>query len=299
MAGEAVYSSRWAVATGANPTFNGSSVRWDFKSDTLRKRQPWLRTPSLRGSRARIGAQGRRGPYTVEGRLTIDPSPKFLGWALPLVMGGGTETAPAFADALPEFAIVADRGTGTATAFGNCYKYLGLKMNRLALSGRGGLIECGIDLLGKTSTENTVFAGAALGNSTNYSPYQHADVTCQIADESLTLIEWDLTFNNNCIARWGTGTLSADEILEGPREITFTGTAACNIAGFDADLAASETGGNLVITNAGLSTTFNFNLIHVDLDEIQISGQELLIPISATIVGTTGVEMTVANDVTP
>src|SRR5688572_14091518 len=141
------YVNRWSFEDGATPTFDSSSDTWDFNpgSDIV-KSQPILNAQGLAGTRVKDVSRTRFGPYTVGGTLTIEPSPAFFGAWLPRVMGGGTATTPTLEDALLEFGVMADRGA-------DVYKYLGCVVNRMTLSGRaGGLIECALDIIGKTET---------------------------------------------------------------------------------------------------------------------------------------------------
>lgn len=308
MSGEASYSGRWSVESGASPSFTSSSVRWGFLSDNVALKGTLLQSQSIRGTRATITRQTRYASNNVGGSLSINPSPKFLGWALPLAMGGGTETAPAFADAIPEWALLADRGTGGG-ATGDCYKYLGLKINRLSLSIRAGnLVECTIDVVGKTETAGQTFAGAALGTTLAYEPYQAADVSFTggagvSSGAALPLLDGTLTIDNGLSPRWAVGSNNANQILEGRRLVTFSG----NLAIYDSDMlgdlydGASTAGiaATLTISNSTVSTAFSFNALQLIKQSPQIAGQEFVLPVAAEIRGTTGVEFTVTNDVTP
>lgn len=304
--GEPAYSRRWASAAGASPTFGAGSTRWDFNSDTVRRQSKLLLSGGTRGTRARITKNTRDAPYDVLGTLTINPSPKFLGEFLVYALGGGTETAPAFADLLTEFALLADRGKGGYT-LGDCYKYTGLKVNRLTLSGRAtGLIECSIDVLGKAEAASQAFTGAALGTTLAYEPYVHSDLA--FADTgvdalggALRLEEWSLTIDNGLTASFATS-LTADDILEGERLVTFSATAKVSaqvITALYSNRVKDGDTATLTLTNSTVSTAFSFAALQLPKQSLQTDGQEIILPLRGEIRGVAGNEFTVTNDVTP
>lgn len=289
------YASRWAIEDGASPTFDSSSERWDFKSDSVRKTQPLLAAAGLRGTRATITPQTRFGPYSVAGSLGIEPSPAFLSAWLIRAMGGGTATAPAMADAVPEWGMRVDR-TGTIFA------YLGCKVSRFRLSGRaGGLVDCTIDVLGKTETGGASWASAALGTTKAYEPFQTADAVLTIDGTAYTMLDFDFVIDNALRARFA-NSLTADAIIESARKVTLNFTLP-----FDSDVysdlySAVTTAGlaaSIALTNSTVSTTLSLNALQLPNQSPQISGDEIVMQFQAEVRGTTGVELTASADITP
>ena len=315
MAGEASYSARWAARVGSGVlTFPGSpftgTTRWAFKEDGLAKEERLLRTPATTGRRAQGVWQTRRGSDRIGGTLTIDASPKFLGWMLPLGMGGGTETAPALADAIPEFALQCDRGTATATNFGDCVQYSGLKINQWVLrASPDELVECAIDVLGKLETEGQTFLGPDEGITLPFEPYQMADMAF-VYDGAGTPITlnmvggWEIGMSNGLTAR-PNNSLHVDEIFEGERNVWCRGNLAIHnttmIDQLYTSVVKNGKPGGLVITNGACSTTFTFAAIQLPRRTHRREGPEFILPFQgeARAITATTQEFTVANDVTP
>lgn len=295
MSAESLYSSRWSFSDTS--TFGGSSVRWDFNpGDSMKKVQRWLRARGLGQSRAPVNANFRRGQAAYAGSLPIDPSPKFLGWALPRLLGGGTETAPALANEPTEFYMLADRGTGTTSALGLCYKYGPCMINRLTLNCRGGLMDCALDLvaLGRSTAS---FAGAALGTTLAYAPYEHADNVITLQGDTAPMLDYTLIFENNISVRYNTGSNEPQAFIIGQRRTSFAGSAT-----FDANFSLpnpSQDAATIVITNGAVSTAFSFAQMNIDDEDITTGDGEFIIPITAEASGTTAAAFTIANDVTP
>lgn len=299
--GEAAYQAKWSFEDGATPTFDVNSDAWDLKSDTVKKDEKLLTTSGIRGTRGRVVANSRRGPYDVGGDISIEPSPAFLSRFLQRAMGGGTTTAPALADALIEFGMMAERA-------GDCVKYVGCKINSLKLSGSaGGLIDCTINLFGKTETGGQTFAGSALGTDGSYEPFQHADLVLTLEGAARTCLSWDLTIQNNVRAR-GANSYTADFLIPGPRKIMFNCTVPYDST-VDADLYTDITkngsAGTLLLQNDNqsalndVSCTFSFAAVQVARQSPQIAGDEFTLAVRAEIAGTTGAEMTCSLDLTP
>lgn len=304
MAGEPSYSARWSVMTGANPTFSGTSVRHPYKSDTIRARRQLLKSPQVRGTRATVQAQTQYGPYDIQGDLGFDASPALLGFHLVQAMGGGSATAPAFADLLPEWSIMSDRGTG-GHAYGDCYKFLALKTNRLQLSARAaGLVEGSVSVFGKTETGGQTFVGAALANTLAEEPFTASMMALNIdpvgVNQSPRVIDWKLTIDNGLTQRFANSD-TCDEILEGERAVMFTANVVLN-TGVIADLygvAKEGFAATLTLTNSTVSTLFTFSALQFNRETATIQGNEIILPLRCEVRGTSGAEFTVTNDITP
>lgn len=290
--------------TGANPTFSGSSVRHPYKGDTIRQRRPLLKSPQIRGTRATVQAQTQYGVRDIQGDLTFDVSPALLGFHLVQAMGGGTATAPAMADLLPEWAIMADRGTG-GHALGDCYKYLGIKSNRMRLSARAaGLVEGVVSVFGKTETGGQTFAGAALANTLAEEPFTASMMAMDIdplgANVVPKVLDWTFTIDNGLTQRFANSD-TCDEILEGERAVMFEANIALdsNVIGDLYGVAKAGLAATLTLTNSTVSTLFTFSALQFNPETVTIQGNEMIFPLRCEVRGTSGAEFTVTNDITP
>ncbi len=297
MSASAQYLNRWAFKNGATPTFDSSNDTWDFEAGSdMIKTQPLLNAQGLAGSRLEDVSRSRLGPYTVAGTLNINPSPAFFGSWLPRVMGGGTSTAPAMANALNVFGALQDKG-------GDVYDYLGCVVNRMTLRGRaGGLVECALDILAKSEgTNESSFSGAALGSTLAYEPYTHSDLALTLNSSARAVLDFTLTFDNGVTPRF-TNSQAATDMIAGRRTITlearvpFTSTEASDLYGLTKNGAA----GSLVLTNSTVSTTFTFSRVQIPDNAPRTEGGEVIIPIRAQIRGASWAdEFTCTNDLTP
>lgn len=293
----AQYLNRWAFKNGATPTFDSSNDTWDFNAGSdLTKTQPILNAQGLAGSRLEDVSRTRFGPYNVGGTLTIEPSPAFFGSWLPRAMGGGTATAPTLEDALLEFGALQDKG-------GDIYDYLGCVVNRMTIRGRaGGLVECSLDILGKTEgTAESSFSGAALGSTLVYEPFTHSDLVLTLAGGARSILDFTLVLDNAVTARFS-NSLSATCMIPGKRSITlearvpFTSTEASALYG----LAKNGAAGSLVLTNSTVSTTFTFSRVQIPDNSARTESGEVILPIRAQIRGASWAdEFTCTNDMTP
>lgn len=297
MSGTSSYVNRWAYEDGATPTFDSSSDCWDWRegSDFV-KSQPILNATGLMGTRIQDESRSRFGPYSVSASQNIEPSPKFFAAWLVRAMGGGTAGSPTLADTLPEFGCVQDKG-------GDLYQYLGNKVSRLRVSGKaGGLIEATVDILGKSEDATpSSWVGAALPSGDSAAePFQHADLVLTLAGSARSVLDFTFELNNNCRARF-VNSLTANQILEGNRVISLSGTAvfssveAGNLYGLTKEGAA----GSLVLTNGTVSTTLTFARVQIPDNSARSQGGEIILPFQAQIRGTAlGAEFTATNDTT-
>jgi hypothetical protein len=304
MSGTASYLTRFSVASGASPTFDSSTLRWDANTLDPGHSQEILERQGLRGTRLAHVVDTRLGNYTVRPTFMLNPSPKFLGQFLVFAMGGGTETAPAFADTLPEFGMLIDHNL-------DVYKILGCKVDTLSLRFQAGqLVECGVACVGKTIADDQTFAGAALGTTLAYEPYQAADITFTYDSGSDTpvLLDGELTINNGLAARMALGDLAANEVFPAIRRQTrFTGRAAFEseaLALRDDHAGAGASSGavaSLSLVNSTVSTVFAFSNMQLVPKYTVVEGTEIIVPIQAEVraTGAGTAEMTVTNDVTP
>lgn len=304
MSGTASYLTRVSTEDGASPTFDSSSTRWDFNTFDLGFDQAILERPGLRGTRLAHVVDTRLGNYTLRPTMTINPSPAFLGEWLIRALGGGTATAPAVANALPEFGLMVDHSL-------DVYTILGCKVDTMSLRfAAGQLVECNIAVVAKTIADDGTFAGAALGTTLAYEPYQSADVAFVYAStQQPVLLDGELTINNGLSARMAMGSLAANEIFPGNRRmIRFTGRVAFE-SSYSVNLrdtyagagASSGSAATLTLANSTVSTVFTFANMQFNNRYTQVEGTEIVVPVAAEVraTGSGSAEMTVTNDITP
>lgn len=211
--------SAWYVEP-AGSSFDGSSERWAFKSDTLRKTSTVLASDVILGTRtARVEAT-REGPYTVAGTLTTDVSTLFLDAWLPRILGAA-ESADAFATAetVPDFDILCNR-------VGGVFTYFGCKVSRAVFRGRqGGLVELSMDILGKTETTGASPPAVSLGTAAGNYPLQFADATVTLEGSTRSVFDWELTIDNQLKAE-AYNSLTAQTVLEQGRIVSFSTNTA-------------------------------------------------------------------------
>lgn len=304
MSGTASYLTRVACAEGSSPSFSGSSVRWDWNSFDCGITEEIVERQGLKGTRLSHVVDTRRNNYTVRPTGAINPSPKWLGQWLPWALGGGTETAPAIGENPIEFALLVDHSI-------NVYKLLGCKIDTLSLRMQAGqLVEANVACVGKSYSRDETFAGAALGTTLAYEPYQSADITTSFAggDVVATILDAELMISNGLTGRPALGDLAVNEVFPNTRRsIRFTGRAAFDAeaedmieeyaaAGVSAGMAAS-----LTLTNSTVSTVFTFANIQFVPTVSQVEGGEIIMPFRGEIRAKTSgtAELTVTNDVTP
>lgn len=303
--GEAAFSRRWATKTGASPAIDGTWAKWAFSPNShVRREDKLLKANATRGTRAQGVWQTREAPYDVLGSLTINPSPAFLGEFLVYAMGGGTATAPAFADILPWWSIQQDEGTANS-GNGDCFRYTSMKVNRFTMRGRAtGLVECTIDVIGKTQLAAQVFNSAAAGVTIAYEPYAHSDLTFTFDGGDVRIKDWEFTIDNRLTADFA-NSLTAEDIFEGnDRVCTFNATAKLGSSTYD-DLynntLKNGAAATLLLSNSTVSTSLAFSALQLPKQTPNADGTEIILPLRGEIRATTaaGAELTVTNDITP
>lgn len=298
MSGNASYKARWAVmATGG--TFNSSSPTWDFVSDTIAKNEQILVGQGMRGYRQKQKEQERTGLYDVAGQLTANPSAAFMSFWLPYVMGGGTATAPTLLGPVPAFDIVCDRADGI-------YKFVGCKIAKMELKLTSGqLATCTLDVIGKTAS-SVSWAGAALGSTIAYEPYQAADMTFNVTAGAMAVEDLTLTIDNGLSPKRRCS-LTVQDILEGDREVALRASSVMDTTALTSFYGVSNTPDTGVVINltnsrsgSSVSTVFTFSQVRIPDRSGLPQGDEFLIPVEALCRGTAaGVEFTATNDITP
>lgn len=298
MSGTSHYVNRWSFEDGATPSFDSGSDSWDFLSGSdLVADVPLLNGSGLTGGVNEDVSRTRFGPSSVIGTLTAEPSPAFFGSWLPRAMGGGTATSPTLEDAPAVWGCLADCGV-------DVFDFLGNVVNVMRVSGNaGGMISCGMDVIGLTEGQNVAnWVGAALGSTLAYEPFTHSDMALTLVSGARTVKRFEFVLNNGFQATFGNSTTPIHIARKAKRQITLNALVAVSSGDISALYGQSKNGaaGSLVLTNATCSTTFSFSRVQLPNRRPRTEDGEIVIPIQAQIRGTGWAdEFTVTNDMTP
>ena len=173
-----------------NETTYGTAVTVDegfvFTSENIVKRGVIVERTGLRGTRSHQSDDTRVGPYTVGGRLVLEPTPEDLAVWLPRILGAeAAGTTYDLAETLPSFTLSIDR-------VAKVFTYAGCKVDRATFQGsQGGLLRLTLDLVAQS--ENVAAAGTfpSLSPSTA-PPYIFSDLALTLAATSREVKQFEL-----------------------------------------------------------------------------------------------------------
>ncbi|REK19172.1 MAG: hypothetical protein DWQ37_01915 [Planctomycetota bacterium] len=289
-----------------NETTYGSAVTVDqgfvFTSESIVKRGVIVERSGLRGTRSHQALDTRTGPYTVGGRLTLEPTPEDLAIWLPRILGADPSgTTYDLAETLPSFTLAIDR-------VARVFTYAGCKVDRATFSGsQGGLLRLALDIVAQS--EAVAAAGTFPALSPNNSqPYIFSDLALTLASTAREVKEFELVIDNGLITDRFMNSLVITSAPEGDRTIMLRTMHAW--AAENADLyaqALAGAAGTLELTNAlggtppdGYRTTFSFATLQVPDRSPSVPGRDELmlnLEMMARRVGSTP-ELSVTHDST-
>lgn len=275
-------------------TFDGSSYRFAFTSDSLRKQATVIESAGIRGTRSSMVESVRQGPYTVSGTLTTDVTPVMLDYFLPLILGGAESTDTfGIEETLPEFDVICDRVAGT-------FKYSGCRVNRATFRGsKGQLVSMSLDIIGETETTGESVPSVTLDTAAGDYPYAFTDSTVSIYSGSRSVNDFELTIDNVLVPN-GYNTSTAVDITTTDRIVTFrTNTRFTSTelsALYDKGLTAGTV--TLTLTNNNMSTVFALGRFQPPANSPIIDqNPEVTLPLEGIVRGITGSdEIIVTND---
>jgi len=263
------------------PTFDGSSERIAFLSESLSESTNIIHSDMIFGTRSFLGSKTRLGTRVVGGQVVLEPSQKFFEDWLDRVLGASPSlndpttniTRFDIAETLPEFAAKVDKR-------GSIYIFQDGKCNSMTLSGSdsgNGLLQCTLDLMFKTSSGGSTWDATIPDiDAAPLTPtaFEHvlAFHDCVVTIEGTTpaIHSFSLSVNNNLDALFF-NSRTVTEFLPTRRDVlfecvsTFSSTEYTNLVGNDED----GTTGSLVITPSGLvagddvNINFDFQLLHI------------------------------------
>jgi Phage tail tube protein len=290
-----------------NETVYGSAVTVDqgfvFISESIVKRGVIVERSGLRGTRSHQALDTRVGPYTVGGRLVLEPTPEDLAVWLPRILGADPAgTTYDLAETLPSFTLSIDR-------VAKVFTYAGCKVNRATLSGaQGGLLRLALDVVAQS--ESVAAAGTFPSLSPSVSqPYIFSDLALTLAATAREVKQFELSVDNGLITDRFMNSLVIVSAPEGDRTIMLNTMHAW--AADNADLyaqALAGAAGTLELTNAlggtpptGYRTTFSFATLQVPDRSPNVPGRDeffLNLEMVARRVGGSP-ELSVTHDSTP
>lgn len=268
------FKGRWAVEPGAAPhTFDGSSERWKFNKDTVKRTVPLLVSEGISGSRSTMIDRAVPGEYRVAGQLEINPSFLFWDLWLPRILGA-TESADTFniADALQEWGMVADRGA-------EIVQYDSMKVSKMELRFAPGLLVCTLDVMGLEADEggsvNFPAASFSTAASTQLQTFHGSTFSLEPTDQGSGIVrEGIITVDNMLEAMPGAGIGFAESLRETGRLVTLQLTNAMSaddwaeIYGTEAPWDASVT-----LAHENMSTVFTLRNLMAQRDTPVVDGK--------------------------
>jgi hypothetical protein len=290
-----------------NETTYGTAVTVDqafvFTSESIVRRGVIVERAGLRGTRSHQALDTRLGPYTVGGRLMLEPTPEDLAIWLPRILGAAPSGATYnLAESLPSFTLAIDR-------VAKVFTYAGCKVDRATLSGsQGGLLRLALDVVAQSEAVGAAGTFPALTAGVSQ-PYIFSDLKLTLAAAEREVKDFELVIDNGLITDRFMNSVVIVNAPEGDRTITLRTTHAWASANTDLYAQAlAGAAGTLELTNAlggtppdGYRTTFSFATLQVPARSPSVPGRdELLLNLEMTArrVGTTP-ELTVTHDSTP
>lgn len=292
------YEAKWAFEA-AGGTFDASSERWPFLSDSMAKIERQIITEGITGSRAYDTANRRRGPYSVAGTLECNPSWIFWASWLPRILGAAAVgTTFDVANELPAWDMVSSR-------VNRVVKYEDCKVDKATIRFAPDLVTCSLDCMGLVATETAggiSFPAASLPTGASAIPQAFLDCTMTIGGEAVNLVGGELLIDNMLQPLVFAGAANTSCLREGPRMVKFTSQHTSSENDWEEmyDLASPAT---IVLTvgYGNLSTTFTLRECFASnrtptvdgKDEIKMGFEWIAMASGST------TEITVVNDSTP
>ena len=274
-----------------------------FVSENIVKRGVIVERRGLRGTRGHQSDDTRVGPYSVGGRLLLEPTPEDLAIWLPRILGAAASgTTYNLAETLPSFTLTVDR-------VAKVFTYAGCKVNRAVLQGsQGGLLRMSLDVVAQSEAVAASGTFPSLTPSMSQ-PYIFSDLALTLAATAREVKEFELSIDNGLMTDRFMNSVTIVNAPEGDRTIglrTVHAWAAGNTDLYAQALAGSA--GTLQLTNAlggtppvGYQTSFAFGTLQVPDRSPNVPGRDELflnLEMIARRVGSTP-ELSVTHDSTP
>lgn len=278
----------------ASHTFDTSSERYAFLSESIRKLGTIVESEGIRGTRSRHEVMTREGTYEVGGEIVLEPSPLDLDLWLPRILGAAESTDTfALAETLPAFGVLVDREGGT-------FEYTDCKVNKATFrAGANGLVQLALDIFGVTEVTGTSAPAVSLGTAAGNYPYIFHDGVLTLQSSARAMMDFELVIDNRLSRRF-TNSQTATDLTAQDRLITLRTTNPFTATEMSAlyNQAVGGAAGTLVFTNGNCSTTFTFGKLQVPAESPSIRGKQevpLTLNMTARMTGSTR-ELVVTHD---
>jgi len=244
------------VEPGASPhTFDSSSERWEFITETLQGAGTLLDSQSTLGTRFADVAQTRKGIKTYGGDIVFEPTKTWFDSWLPRILGANESTDVfAVAETLQTFGVMVYRKAITPT-YSDCY------VNRFSLRGSvGQLMQATVNIAGMSGSTGSKPSKTLSYSDAGDMPYAFSDGTLTLAATAINFTDIELTIENNLIVKH-TNSVDPSSICPGRSRIMLRVKVDPNsTAVIDVVQSVLTTGiaGVFTLTNGIASTTFTF-----------------------------------------
>lgn len=269
----------WSSVVGIGATGGAATKQLQQVNCGIGKTATHVQKDGARGTRSRHSGNVVDGPYTVDGPLTVQPSPDELRVLLPYILGGsesgsGTSGSPwsyALAETLPEARIAQDlrkNGTGSDSM---CFHWDGCKCASARFSSSAGqqVLTLETNWLGKTQTRNATWP-SILSTLTVDKPWIHAHLVLTLGGTAYQVDNHSISIDNVLAGDRMLNSLTRTDIPETDRIITLE----CDNP-FSADdielyeIAVAGLAGTAVYTNGLSVLTFTFANLKVPAQVLQ------------------------------
>lgn len=235
-------------------TFDSSSERWEYVTETLVQTGTLIDSQSTLGTRFPDVDQTRKGQTSVAGDILFEPTKTWFDSWLPRTLGAN-ESTDVFnpAETLPSFAVLVDRVVEDRT-------FLDGYVNQLTVRGSvNQLIQATVNCMFLTSSTGTAPSVALSYSDAGDFPYTFQDATVTLGGTAYQMTEFELVINNNLKPRFVNAT-TATSICPGRSMVTLRVKLDVNATGITALHSTASTGiaGVLAFTNGIASTTWTF-----------------------------------------
>ncbi len=251
------HQARLYIEPGSSPyTFDTSSERWEFVTETLQAKGTLIQSQTTLGTRFKDVGQTRKGPTSVDGDIVFEPTKTWFDAWLPRILGAAESSDNfAVAETLPSFAAMVYRVNSTDT-------FLDGYANRLTLRATQGTspVQATVNCMFLSSSTGSPPSVALTYSDAGDYPYVFTDSTVTLGGTAYQVTEWELVFDNMLQRRFH-NSVNATSICPGTASVTLRVKLDPNSTSvISAIKSVAETGiaGVVALTNGIASTTFTF-----------------------------------------
>lgn len=279
--------TKWCAEPGEAPhTFDTSSEPYRFYQFGVRKIGTIMEPNSILGTRSHVSERTREGPSYVAGQISMAPSPLDLDRWLERGLGGTKSgNTIALTETIPYFGLLAEYYTGKTIEYKDCkLRSLTIRGNAYEEGETPQPVEMILDVVGKSTAQNTAFPVLTYGITAADKPYIFEDLTTTQVGTARKIRAFVFRIVNDVEVTWRNGSLTPVCLRERDRLVTVQALVPYTSDNADLyDQSAAGTTGNLVLTNGSYSLTLTFGVLQAPSigPAIQHRG-EILLPVNYT-----------------